>query len=133
MKRNLSMKLKLTLWFTSFMALLAAVCLVLILFTSSYVTRSEAFRVLDTAVRSNLTRVSSEDGSLSLDTGFQFYVNGVYMLLYNSGGALLSGQTPPGMPRDIRLEPVAPSRRTIPLFITKSLNSCLVINFLLPF
>ena len=95
MKRNLSMKLKLTLWFTSFMALLAAVCLVLILFTSSYVTRSEAFRVLDTAVRSNLTRVSSEDGSLSLDTGFQFYVNGVYMLLYNSGGALLSGQTPP--------------------------------------
>lgn len=104
MKRNLSMKLKLTLWFTSFMALLAAVCLVLILFTSSYVTRSEAFRVLDTAVRSNLTRVSSEDGSLSLDTGFQFYVNGVYMLLYNSGGALLSGQTPPGFPVNATLE-----------------------------
>ena len=104
MKRNLSMKLKLTLWFTSFMALLAAVCLVLILFTSSYVTRSEAFRVLDTAVRSNLTRVSSEDGSLSLDTGFQFYVNGVYMLLYNSGGALLSGQTPPGFPVNAPLE-----------------------------
>ena len=44
-----------------------------------------------------------------------------------------SGQTPPGIPRDIRLEPVAPSSRTISFSITKFLNSCLFINFLLPF
>ena len=51
MKRPLSTKCKLTLWFTCFMSLLAAVCLGLILIISSHVIQSQAFNILSLTVR----------------------------------------------------------------------------------
>lgn len=104
MKRRLSLKLKLTLWFTGFMAVLAAVCLGVILIVSGHVTRNEAFSILSLTVRSNIPKVSSVEGKLKLDADFQFYANDVYMLIYNKNHAFLSGQTPPDFPVETELE-----------------------------
>ncbi len=104
MKRPLSTKIKLTLWFTGFMSLLAAVCLGLILLISSRVIQSQAFNILSLSVRSNIPKISSTDGNLSLAADFSFYSNDVYMLIYNKDGALLSGQAPPSFPISTALE-----------------------------
>ena len=101
---RLSLKAKLTLWFTSFMALTAALCLGLILLVSGSVARREAFSILSVSVRSQLSLVSLEDGALVLSPDFRFYVNDVYFLIYNQNGALLSGETPPAFPVDAPLE-----------------------------
>ena len=74
MKHHLSIKLKLTLWFTCFMVLIAAVCLVLILAISSKVAQKEAFQTLSLTVRAN-----------------------------GSNKILYSGQAPPNFPIDTEL------------------------------
>lgn len=104
MKSRLSIKLKLTLWVTSFMILTAALCLGLILLVSGRVAENEAHRILSLTVRSSLTEVSMEDGVLTVSPEFRFYTNDVYMLLYSESGTLLSGQTPPAFPVDTVLE-----------------------------
>lgn len=97
-RRFLSVKLKLTLWFTAFMAVLAAVCLAMILVISGTVTRNEARQLLTLTVRANIPEVSLENGHLSLSPEFQFYSGDVYMMIYNKNMALLTGQTPPEFP-----------------------------------
>ncbi len=104
MKRTLSIKLKLTLWFTGFMGLMVFLCLGLIVIISGTVARNEAHNILSLTVRSNISEVSMDNGNLNLSSGFQFYTNDVYMLLYNKSGALLSGQTPPSFPVETELE-----------------------------
>ena len=103
-KRKFSIKLKLTLWFTSFMALTAALCLGLILLVNGRVAENEAFGILSLTVKNNVTKVSLENGALSLSPDFQFYANDVYFLIYNESGAVLSGQAPPSFPVDAPLE-----------------------------
>ena len=103
-KRKFSIKLKLTLWFTSFMALTAALCLGLILLVNGRVAENEAFGILSLTVKNSVTKVSLENGVLSLSPDFQFYANDVYFLIYNESGAVLSGQAPPSFPVDAPLE-----------------------------
>lgn len=96
--KALSIKLKLTLWFTMFMAILAAVCLGIILLINGSVARNEAHQILTYSVRANIPEVSLENGRLTLSPDFNFYANNVSMLIYNKDMALLSGQVPPSFP-----------------------------------
>lgn len=104
MKRRLSIKLKLTLWFTGFMTLLAALCLGIILLVSDSVSRRETENILSLSVRSNIAEVTLKDGTLNLSSDFQFYVNDAYMLIYNKNKSLLTGQAPPSFPIETVLE-----------------------------
>ena len=104
MNGRLSIKLTLTLWFTAFMAITAGLCLGLILITSGQVPQKEAASRLDLTVRESISQVGISQGNLSLEPGFRFYRNEVYLLLYNSSGAMLTGQTPPDFPVDAALE-----------------------------
>lgn len=104
MKRRISIKLKLTLWFTGFMTLTAAVCLGMILAISGRVEEREAVNILSITVRANIPEVSLSEGKLAISPDFQFYSNDVYMLVYNKNKALLSGQTPPSFPVETELE-----------------------------
>ncbi|MDO4327072.1 MAG: HAMP domain-containing sensor histidine kinase [bacterium] len=104
MRRRLSVKLKLTLWFTCFMCLIAGVCLGLVLMVSGQVAKKEAYAILSLTVRDNLSEVALLDGKLHLSTEFSFYQNEVSCLIYNKDQALLSGQIPPAFPVDTTLE-----------------------------
>lgn len=102
---KLSIKLKITLWFTAFMAGIAGLCLGLLLMISGRMAQNEAVSLLSMTVRENMAKVhQGEDGRLTMDSTFSFYKNGVYLLLYNKKSALLSGQTPPDFPVDTLLE-----------------------------
>ena len=96
MKKKTSIKLRLTLWFTAFMAMIAALCLGLIIVIGSSVSENEASDRLSRTVRADIENIDYTEGKLSLMQGFSFYKDGVYTMIYNHGKALLGGETPPG-------------------------------------
>ena len=92
---RMSVKVKITVWYVLLMALMAGLLLAFLLGISGSVSSQTAVNQLDAAVRANLTQVEvADDGSLRLGEGFQFYVNGVYTLVYSQGESLLAGQVP---------------------------------------
>ena len=91
MKKRMSIKLRLTLWFTLFMMLIAALSLGLMIIIGSRVAENEASERLGRTVRSDLEGISYTEGRLSFDTGFSFYKDGVYTIIYNAGKAMLGG------------------------------------------
>lgn len=105
LKRRMSIKLRITLWFTAFMAGIAGLCFAVILMVSGQLARRESLSQLAVTVQENRTKVRlDESGRLSMDETFRFYQNNVYILLYNKKNAFLSGQTPPDFPVDTPLE-----------------------------
>ena len=93
--KRMSVKVKITVWYVLLMALMAGLLLAFLLGISGSVSSQTAVNQLDAAVRANLTQVEvADDGSLRLGEGFQFYVNGVYTLVYSQGESLLAGQVP---------------------------------------
>ena len=104
MKHKMSIKLRLTLWFSGFMVLIAVLCLGLILFIGSRVTEDQAFQLLELDVRSDVGKLHFQDGALSIDQDLLYYENGIYKLIYNRSGAVLGGQAPPGFDTSEPLE-----------------------------
>ena len=92
---GMSVKLKITLWFTAFMTIISGICLILILTIDSQVARNQAYSLLSDTVRENVGKVRlTGNRQLDLDQDFSFYKNGVYILLYNKNKALLSRPRP---------------------------------------
>ena len=56
-RTGMSVKLKITLWFTAFMTIISAICLILILTIDSQVARNQAYRLLSDTVRGNVDKV----------------------------------------------------------------------------
>lgn len=93
--KGLSVKVKITIWYTLLMILMAALLLVFLVLVSGSVTTQTSMDQLDQTVRGNLQQVgTAEDGSLALGEDFRFYDNGVYTLIYSQSESLLAGQVP---------------------------------------
>ncbi len=92
--KNISIKVKITMWYLLLMTIMVVMVLAFILAVSSSVTTQTAMSRISSTVRSNLTQVSSSNGKISLGEDFHFYQNGVYTLIYSKNEALLAGQVP---------------------------------------
>lgn len=92
--KNISVKIKITIWYLLLMCLMAGLMLAFLLGISGAVYSQAAMEQLDQTVRNNFSQVAQKDGSLQLSEDFQFYKNGVYTLIYNEQKALLAGQIP---------------------------------------
>lgn len=104
MKKRWSLKSRLTLWMTFLLTTMAALVGGIMLFISSRVSVQDAHAGLAQAMGKNLMEVTENNGSPSFSQNFQFYQNGVYILVYNQSGALLAGQPPLGFSTDIPFE-----------------------------
>lgn len=93
MKRS-SIKLRLTLWYTLLMLLMAAVTLTFVMVISSSVANQTTLDSLDRALRENALQADLENGELKVGSGFSFYRSGIYTLIYSKNQALLAGQLP---------------------------------------
>ena len=91
---KLSVKAKVTLWFTALMGAVSGLALALLLLVSQSVVDSTAMETLSQTVRESLSQVGEEQGNLSLSGEFSFYRDGVYLLVYSKVEALLAGQLP---------------------------------------
>lgn len=92
--KKLTIKLKITLWFTVFMILLAAAVFAFIAVVSGSTTSHQVRAALTGLVNSNLKEVEYDDGEPDIDDDFVSYQNGVYCLVLNSAGEKLSGYAP---------------------------------------
>ena len=92
--KNLSIKIKITIWYTLLMTLMAGLVLAFTLFISNSVLSQSSMTQLSQTVRANLPRISQNQGRLELGDEFEFYKNGVYTLVYSQQEALLAGQIP---------------------------------------
>ena len=90
-----SIKVRLTVWYTALMALMAALVLAFVAAISSSVTVQSDVAYLSQVVRGNLNQVSlTADGTLQMGGDFTFLQDGVYTVVYSQSGALLAGQLP---------------------------------------
>lgn len=94
--KNLSIKLKITLWYTAFMTLLIVVSLLALFSFSSVRVLSDARTRLKNTVLQGFSEVDYEDGLLTFDDDLNYLEEGVYLSAYDSQGYLLYGRTPAG-------------------------------------
>lgn len=92
--RKLTIKLKITLWFTSFMILLSVVVFVFIAFVSNTTTTNQTRGVLTSLIDKNTHEIDYDDGRLEIDDDFVSFRNGVYCLVFYESGEKVSGHAP---------------------------------------
>ena len=98
--RHPSVKVRITIWYTLLMILMAALLMGFLFLVSGSVSTQTAMDQLDQTVRDNLSCVGMAENTLQLDENFRFYDNGVYTLVYSQGESLLAGQIPVGFTAD---------------------------------
>lgn len=106
-RKRLSIKMKVTLWYTIFMTLLTVILLgVLISLSSSQVLSAVQNRVKE-AVLGSLKEIDwdREDQKLEIDGDLVYFGDGVYLALYDSKGYLIEGLVPKEFPGGMILDP----------------------------
>ena len=92
--KNLSVKIRITIWLTLLMGVLAGLLLAFMLFISKMVATKTAMSQLSQTVQSNLAQTSMPNDRLETGSDFKFYRNGVSTLIYSRDKALLAGRVP---------------------------------------
>lgn len=83
-----------TLWFTLFMVLLAAVLFTFIAVYSSSTFARELRGALMSLVEKNSRELEYDDGELEIDDDFVFFKNGIHCLLFTEDGVKIGGSAP---------------------------------------
>ncbi len=92
--KHMSIKKKITLWYTVFMNLFVLLALSLLLFIVNGRILSDArLRLKDTVTRS-YHEIEYEDGLLKFDDDLNYLGEGIYLSVYDNGGALVYGRIP---------------------------------------
>ena len=92
--RKLSIKLRVTLWFTLFMVVIVAACLgFLFAMGAQEAARSAQNQVLDAVVEA-LDEIEYDDGRIEIDDDLEYFNDGVYISVYSTEGALMYGRLP---------------------------------------
>lgn len=92
--KNLSVKIRITIWLTLLMGVLASLLLAFMLSISKMVATKTAMSQLSQTIQNNLSQTSMPNGRLETGSDFKFYRNGVSTLIYSRDKALLAGQVP---------------------------------------
>ena len=97
--RHISIKVRMTIWFTVLMVTISTLMLVFVmLMNRNQVTKPPAAQVVSVAER-NADRVEVEHGQLDL-SDVDLFRHGVYTQVYDGEGCLLAGSPPPEMTED---------------------------------
>lgn len=94
--RKISLKLKLTLLYTFFMALLTCVALAILFSLSTREVLSSTQSRLEQRVQDSVENISLRNGEIRIDSDFYSVSHDVYLALYDSGMYLLYGRVPHG-------------------------------------
>ena len=93
--KNISIKIKITLWYTIFMTLLVLLVLSLLISLSNNRIISSTKEQLMKTVTQNEENIEYDDGYLEFDDDFTSLAKGVYISVYDPEGNLLYGRIPP--------------------------------------
>lgn len=92
--KRFSVKTKITMWITVLTIVLAVLLSVFMLSVSNTVFLETVKSRLSQTMINSIGRLSINDGRLNIEAGFNFYDNGISILIYNKNEALLAGQIP---------------------------------------
>lgn len=92
--KKLTIKLKITLWFTSFMILLCAFVFLFITLVSNSTSTRDVRNALINLVDMNMREIEYDDGKLEVDDDFVSFRNGIYCLIFYENGEKVSGNAP---------------------------------------
>ena len=102
--KRISLKLKLTLLYTFFMAALTCAALAILFSLSSREILSSAQSRLERRVQDSVDDLDYEDGELEVDSDFYAVTRDVYLSLYDSDMYFLYGKIPQGFDRQPEFE-----------------------------
>lgn len=92
--KKLTIKLKITLWFTVVMILLCVVVFAFIAVVSNSASSQNTRNALTDLVDKNTREIEYDDGELEIDDGFTSYHNGIFCLVFSENGKKVSGSAP---------------------------------------
>ena len=92
--KNLSLKLKITLWFIALMIIIIAIMLAFMFVINRSVTESGIKGNLQREVENAVKEVDYDDGEVELDDDVKLFDNDVYITVYDLHGNLLIGVIP---------------------------------------
>ena len=98
--KRLSIKARVTLWFTLFLTLLAGLALGTLLAVGGQLTEQGSQNTLRKAVSEGLEELDWEDGRPDIDDDLKSYQDGVWLAVYDQTGSLVYG----GLPDDLGLD-----------------------------
>ena len=103
--RNLSVKARVTIWFTLLMLLITAASLGFVITVGGSMMESYSLTRLAEMVNDNADELRYGKKGLEVDDDFEPYAGGAYTLIYDEAGTLLFGRVPAGFnPREPFLE-----------------------------
>lgn len=94
--KRLSIKLRVTLWFTLLMLVIVAAVLTFLLSASKRLATSGSLATLRHVVEESLNEIEFDDGRLEIDDDLDYFSDGVYITVYDADGRLLYGRRPSG-------------------------------------
>ncbi len=94
--RKLSIKMKITLWYTGLIVIIMALVLSIILASSDKILLLNIQDQLEESVKEGLRDIEYENGQLEIDNDFEYFDDGVTLLIYDKNGVLLEGNIPAG-------------------------------------
>ena len=93
--RRLSIKGKITLWYTLFMIALTIIVLGFLGFLGDWQIMEFVRNRLETALNENMEEIEyDEEDGIEIDDDLQFFQDGVYLILYDEQGNPIQGQLP---------------------------------------
>lgn len=92
--RRMSIKLKITLWFTAFMILISVICFTFIATVSSATSTSRQKDTLTALIDGNAGEIEYDEGEIDIDDDFVTYKSGIYCLVYTENGDKIIGSAP---------------------------------------
>lgn len=94
MKHRLTIQMKVTLWFTALMVLIAGVSLAFLFYVGDQTAQQDTRRQMTDMVQAAWPEMDFEDGRLHIDDDLEYFKNGVYLSVYDAGGIPLYGAVP---------------------------------------
>lgn len=94
--KRLSIKFRITFWFTLFMTLSLLASVAFLSFESRVLIESQSSEELVKNVQEFAEEIEWEDGALDFDEDFEVYHDGVYFSAYDEKGSLIYGWQPDG-------------------------------------
>lgn len=102
--RKMSIKLKITLWYSIFMCLMVISVLGILLSISQNVVSTDVKKMLKEMVNEGRDEVEYEDGLLEIDDDLEYFSNGVYLQLYKEDGTWIDGMLPSYVKSEIEFQ-----------------------------
>ncbi|GAB6419287.1 HAMP domain-containing sensor histidine kinase [Bacillus luti] len=102
--KKLSIKMKVTLWYTGLVVIIMALVLAFILASSDKVVLFNMKNQLKSTVKESIEDIKYKQGQLKIDDEFETLEDGVNLLIYSKQGELLAGNSPAGFNKKVSLK-----------------------------